>query len=181
MACRQCSRGDRPRGGRQGRGSRMPSAWRGWCGGERRPALERAPTTLTSAGCGRGHRNPVPGEVGHSPGGCPWSARPAIAARSPPRPGSVGSSRSSCAGSSPTSPSGPAAHPLGLADPLRSCGSSCRVTTSWFRDDLGAARFLPPVRRPPSRTHSQTRATAAPNALRSSPAPFKVAFQKIHP
>ena len=91
-------------------------------------------------------RTPAPVEV-RSSRGCPCPARPAIAARSPRRPpGSARSSRSSCAGSSPASPSAPAAHsawPRGSAS--CSCGSSCRVT-SWFRDDPGAARFLPPVR-----------------------------------
>lgn len=74
-------------------------------------------------------------------------ARPPLPARSPPQPpGSGRRSRSSCAGSSPASPSAPAAHsawPRGSAS--CSCGSSCEVT-SWFRDDLGEARFLPPTR-----------------------------------
>lgn len=109
--------------------------------------------------------------------GCPCPARPAIAARSPPRPpGSARSSRSSCAGSSPASPSAPAAHsawPRGSAS--CSCGSSCRVT-SWFRDDPGAARFLPPVRPLPDPGGGGGTKTSFAPARRL----YKVAFQKIH-
>lgn len=193
-AAQKGCRGDRPRGGCQGRGAPAAPGRRG-CGeekggppwnGRRRPrpprgAGEPIGTPGTALG---GWRTPVPGEVRTAPGGCPWSARPAIAARLPPRPpGSAGSSRSSCAGSSPASPSAPAAHsawPRGSAS--CSCGSSCRVTTSWFRDNLGAARFLPPMRRPPPRTHTPRFGRRQHQiALRFGPAPLKSLSRRFTP